>query len=97
MSTVFSRRRERHSSHAARVRTRRVKTKKQKNILQIHLADFHTCEETRNKVMILRGKITEQTGFQWCRKTSAKVVTKILGDGERGMLVIYPSRVNCRF
>ena len=31
--------------------------------------------------MILRGKVTEQIGFQWCRNTSGRVVTKMLGAG----------------
>ena len=48
--------------------------------------------------MILREKVTEQIGFQWCRKTSSKMFTKMReGRGGEGMLVIYPSRVNCRF
>ena len=34
--------------------------------------------------MILREKVTEQIGLQWCRKTSAKVFTKMLGEGGEG-------------
>ena len=34
--------------------------------------------------MILREKVTKQIGFQWYRKTSAKVFTKMLGKWGEG-------------